>query len=190
LEAFVLLLRQHEVDVLADVRSAPYSRFSPQFNRKSLEQDLPAHGIRYVFFGRELGGRPDDPSCYEAGRVRYQHVAATESFRSGIERVLREADGCHVALMCAEREPLECHRTLLVSPALIERGVRVAHILGDGRVEAHEAAMERLLDIVGLPHQDLFRTRDELVTEALRRQEERVGYVEKTAAIETPGGTR
>ena len=177
LEAFVALLRQHSVTALADVRSAPFSRFNPQFNKEALERGLKAHGIEYLFLGRELGARSDDRSCYENGRVQYARLARTELFRKGIERVARGVNDYSVALMCAEKEPLECHRALLVARALAERGVVVEHILADGRLESHEATMERLLDVVGLPHQDLFRSRDELIAKALVRQEERVAYV-------------
>ena len=190
LDAFVALLRQHGVTALADVRSAPYSRFNPQFNKEALKRSLKAHGIKYVFLGRELGARSDDRSCYENGRVQYARLAQTDLFLSGIERVVRGADDYRVALMCAEKEPLECHRTLLVARALAERGVVVEHILGDGSLESHEATMERLIDVVGLPHQDLFRSRDELIAEALVLQEGRVAYVDKkqpnNAARETP----
>ena len=89
--------------------------------------------------------------------------------------------------MCAEKEPLECHRTLLVARALAEGGIAVEHILPDGRLESHEATMERLLDVVGLPHQDLFRSRDELVAEALVRQEERVAYVDEKLTADAAG---
>jgi uncharacterized protein (DUF488 family) len=183
--AFVDLLRRREVTAVADVRSAPYSRFNPQFNRETLEAELAARGIRYVFLGRELGARSEDPSCYEKGRVQYARLACTELFRSGIDRVVRGAEEYRVALLCAEKEPLECHRTLLVGRALQERGVPVSHILADGRVETHEAAMERLLGLTGLPRSDLFRSREELVAEALARQEERIAWVDEKRAAGT-----
>lgn len=189
LEVFVGLMRQHGVTALADVRSVPYSRFSPQFNREALKKSLTAHGIKYVFLGRELGARSDDRSCYENGRVRYARLARTDLFRGGIERVVRGANDYRVALMCAEKEPLECHRTLLVAHTLDKLGVVVEHILADGRLESHEAAMERLLDVVGLPHQNLFRSRDDLIAEALVRQEERVAYVDKKLAADAARGT-
>ncbi len=189
-EAFMELLRQHGVTALADVRSAPYSRFNPQFNKDALEHSLKSHGINYVFLGRELGARSDDPSCYENGRVQYVRLARTELFRSGLERVMNGSRKHRIALMCAEKEPLECHRTLLVARALAERGVAVDHILADGRLESHEATLARLLDLVGLPHEDLFRARDQLVAEALARQEERVAYVDEKLAAEAAGGTQ
>jgi uncharacterized protein (DUF488 family) len=160
------------------VRSSPHSRFNPQFNKAELGRSLAAVGIRYVFLGRELGARSDDPACYEKGRVQYARLARTATFRKGIERLLKGAAEHRIACMCAEKEPLECHRTLLVARALAAEGVEVAHIHADGRLEPHAAAMERLLDIAGLPRQDLFRSREDLLAEALVRQEERVAYVD------------
>jgi uncharacterized protein (DUF488 family) len=188
LDEFMALLKQHAVTALADVRSAPFSRFNPQFNKDALARDLKANGIKYVFLGRELGARSDDPSCYQNGRVQYGRLARTELFRQGIERVMKGAGEHRIALMCAEKEPLECHRTLLVARALDEQGVEVTHILGDGRLESHRAAMDRLLDVTGLPHEDLFRSRAELIAEALARQEDKVAYVDETVAAEEKGG--
>jgi uncharacterized protein (DUF488 family) len=184
LERFTALLKRHGVTAIADVRSAPYSRFNPHFNRAELERSLKAEGIRYVFLGRELGARSEDPACYDKGRVQYARLARTEAFREGIERLRRGATEHRIACMCAEREPLECHRTLLVARALEAEGLKVAHIHADGRLEAHEAAMERLLDLTGLPRDDLFRPRANLVAEALRRQEEKVAYVDGRLAAE------
>ena len=190
LEAFVALLRQHGVTALADVRSAPFSRFNPQFNKDALEHSLMSYGIKYVFLGRELGARSDDTSCYEKGRVQYGRVARTELFRSGLGRVMTGSREHRIGLMCAENEPLECHRTLLVARALAERGVVVDHILADGRLESHETALARLLDLVGPPHHDLFRTRDQLVAEALARQEARIAYVNEKLVAEAVGDTQ
>lgn len=190
LDAFVALLQKHQVTAVGDVRSAPYSRYNPQFNREDLAQRLAAKHIKYVFLGRELGARSDDAACYENGRVQYARLARTESFGSGLARVIEIARDDRLALMCAEKDPLECHRTLLVARALVDSGVVVHHILADGRLESHEAAMDRLLDVTGLPHQDLFRSNEELVADALARQEQRVAFVtdKQSASIarETP----
>jgi len=190
IEAFVGLLRKHEVTALADVRSAPFSRFNPQFNKEALERSLKADGIKYVFLGRELGARSDDPACYENGRVQYACLAQTAVFQSGLDRVMDGATKYRLALMCAEKEPLECHRTLLVARALDEQGIGVAHILGDGRLEAHRDALHRLLDVTGLPREDLFRSREELIAQALVRQEEKVAYVDEKLAAEASGAVR
>lgn len=181
-EVFVALLRQHGIEALADVRSSPFSRFSPQFKRENLERSLKENGIRYVFLGKELGARTNDRSCYEQGRVQYSRLARTTLFRSGLDRVLQGAARYRVALMCAEKEPLECHRTLLVAKALAERGQTVLHIHADGHLEAHEAAMERLLGLTGLPKEDFFRSKEELLAEAMERQEAKVAYVEEEQA--------
>lgn len=186
LEVFTGLLRRHRVSAVADVRSAPYSRFNPQFNRELLIEALEVEGIRYVFLGRELGGRSDDPACYEDGRIRYDRVAATESFRSGLDRVVDGAARYRIALMCAEKEPLECHRTLLVARALDEQGVDVAHIHADGGLEPHQSAMDRLLDIQKLPHKgDLSGTREDFIGTAIAKQAQRVAYVDDKLAAQT-----
>ena len=182
LETFMTLLRQHQVTALADVRSTPFSRFNPQFNRDTLERELKSHDVQYVFLGRELGARSDDPSCYENGRVQYVRLAQRPSFHQGIARLKAGARDHRIAVMCAEREPLECHRTLLVARALDAEGIEVEHILPDGSLERHSDAMERLLDIVGLPHEDLFRSKVELLEEALARQEGRVAYKDESLA--------
>ncbi len=184
IERFVALLRQHGVTALVDVRSAPYSRFHPQFSRKALEGALRENGIAYVFLGKELGARSQDPSCYENGRVQYGRLAKTSLFRQGVERVKKGINSQRIALMCAEKEPLECHRTLLVSRALEREGVSVAHIHADGHVESHSDAMVRLLGLVGLPATDLFNSQDELIEEACAKQEERVAYVDEHSAHE------
>ena len=181
LEAFVALLRQHGVTAVADVRSAPYSRFNPQFNREPLAEALGSEGVRYVYLGKELGGRSEDPACHEGGRIRYDRVAATQSFRSGLARVVDGATRYRIALMCAEKEPLHCHRTLLVARALDEQGVDVAHIHADGALEPHRAAMDRLLDLRNLPREgDLSGTREEFIDMAIARQAQRAAYVDDT----------
>ena len=174
LEGFVALLLQHGVTALADVRSVPRSRRHPHFNREALAAALETRGIDYVFLGRELGGRPRDPALYEHGRVSYERVLRTEPFRAGIGRVLRGTARHSIALMCAEREPLDCHRTLLVARALDLRGVEIRHIHADGKVERHADAMDRLVEKFNLDAEgDLFRgprSRAELVEEAMARQ--------------------
>ena len=185
LDAFVALLQRHHVTAVADVRSAPYSRFNPQFNRDSFADALDAQGIRYVYLGDSLGGRSGDPACYEDGRIRYDRVATTESFKRGLARVVHGAAKHRIALMCAEKEPLDCHRTLLVARALDERGVDVAHIHAGGGLERHREAMDRLLGILNLPRDDLYRTREELIATAVSRQAERVAYVDDKLAART-----
>ncbi len=178
IEKFVELLRQHRVTAVADVRSVPYSRFQPQFNQNMLKEALREHGIAYVFLGKELGARSEDKTCYKNGRVQYRRLANTEAFRIGIARVRSGREKNRIALMCAEREPLECHRTLLVGRELVGAGIPVIHIHADGHLESHTDTMNRLLKLVKLPEQDLFLSYSELIEAAYAKQEERVAYAE------------
>jgi len=149
-----------------------------------LERTLKTEGICYVFLGRELGARSGDRACYEKGRVQYARLARTEIFRHGLKRLTRGAAEHRIACLCAEKEPLECHRTLLVARALEAEGIEVAHIHGDGRLETQTDAMDRLIDMTGLHRQDLFCSRGELVARALAKQEEQVAYVDAKMAAE------
>ncbi len=178
LEQFLALLSRHGVTAVADVRSAPYSRFCPHFNRDALTATLRESGIRYSYLGCELGGRSDDPSCYERGQVQYERVARTATFREGLTRVVDGAANYRIVLMCAEKEPLECHRTLLVARALMSEGNDVVHILGNGELEAHECTMNRLLEQFNLsPSGDLFQPREELLAHAIALQARRVAFI-------------
>ena len=174
---FIDLLGQHGITALCDVRSKPYSRMNPQFNREELEQALLAHDIAYRFLGKELGARSDDPACYEEGKVQYTRLAQTELFRHGLKRVLSGVkDGFRIALMCAEKEPLECHRTILVARHLAALGVHIEHIHADGHLESHEKALVRLSRTLNLPEDDMFRSREDLVADAYQRQADRIAY--------------
>lgn len=180
-ERFLSLLREHGVTAVADVRSSPYSQFSPQFNRERLRSFLTDHGIGYAFLGRELGARSPDPSCYVGGKVQYALIAQTVPFQEGLARVIAGARNEQVVLMCTERDPLDCHRTILIARQLVELGVEVDHIHGDGRLEPHHDAMARLLDRFGL-QDELFRSHEELVDDALCQQEHRIAYVDAELA--------
>lgn len=182
---FLALLQQHDVEVVSDVRSAPYSGYAPHFNHDALKEMLESRGIGYIFLGGELGGRPSDRSCYDQnGRVQYDRVAETDFFEDGISRLIHRADAGPVALLCTEKEPLDCHRTLLVARRLVEAHVDVQHILGDGKLEDHDTSMDRLLDTLKLPpNGDLFRSRDEVIAEALNIQAHKVAYVERVSPI-------
>jgi uncharacterized protein (DUF488 family) len=175
-EHFIALLRKHGITAICDVRSNPYSRINPQFNRETLKKCLRRWKITYVFLGRELGARSSDPSCYESGRVQYERLAKTQLFREGIERVRKGMKKYRVALMCAEKEPIECHRTILISKHLVAFGINVEHIHADGRLESHSDALSRLARNLDLPEYDMFRSQDELLADLYRRQEERIAY--------------
>lgn len=176
LDQFTSLLSLHAITVLCDVRSTPYSHINPHFNREDLKSSLLATGVRYVFLGRELGARSDDVSCYENGKVRYDRIAQTLPFRKGLKRLQQGATSYRVALMCAEKEPLECHRTILVSRYVTRLGFNVQHILADGSLETHEAAMDRLVKILNLRQGDLFQPLSDIYDAAYRLQEDRIAF--------------
>jgi uncharacterized protein (DUF488 family) len=138
-EAFVKLLADHGVAVLVDVRSAPYSKYAPQFDREVLQRALNAAGIKYLFLGAELGGRPENQAYYDAeGHAVYSRMTTDPAFVAGIERLERGMANYRLALMCGEEDPAHCHRRLLVARILMERGHEVVHIRGDGRVVSDE----------------------------------------------------
>lgn len=183
IEKFIGLLKGQSISAVGDVRSRPYSRMNPQFNREELSESLCAEGMRYVFLGRELGARPDDPKCYRNGQVQFDLLAGTETFRRGIERVKEGAHAFRIALLCAEKEPLDCHRTILVARALVEQKWNVLHILEDGTIDDHELALERLVEKLRIPGEDMFRQRRDVLSDAYGRQGKTIAYREETSDV-------
>ena len=184
------LLRRNGVTAIADVRSQPYSRMNPQFNRESLRDALKAVGIAYAFLGRELGARTTDTCCYVDGKVQYSRLAQTDAFQHGLTRVINGASRYRIALLCAEKDPLTCHRTILVVRHLVARGLRAAHILENGRLEQHDEAINRLLKEVGISERDFFMPRQALIDEAYARRESEIAYVEKPNPTDDSGPER
>ena len=185
IENWISLLKRHRIEAVADVRSVPYSRRQPQFNRENLTDSLKTHGIAYVFLGKELGARTDDPGCYEDGRVKYRLLAETKLFKEGMERVRNGSRHKNIVLMCAEKDPLDCHRTILVGRELVRAGANVAHILADGTVESHGAVMKRLLEQVGSDRQpDLFFTEEQLMDKAYAARERHIAYADEESVRE------
>jgi uncharacterized protein (DUF488 family) len=136
------------VEYLVDVRSAPYSKFKPKFSKRALAAELEGHGIRYVFMGDSLGGKPDDPQARDAsGRVDYERLRLRPAFHAGLESLEAGWEGgCRIALMCSEGKPQECHRTKLVAEELVANGVPVAHIDEKGEIRSHGEIMAMITD--------------------------------------------
>jgi uncharacterized protein (DUF488 family) len=138
-EEFLALLARHAIEVLVDTRSHPYSKYVAHFNREELAAAAAGAGVKYLFLGRELGGRSEGEQFFDdAGHVLYYRVAESPSFLEGIARVEAGSRRYRVALMCSEEDPAVCHRHLLVGRVLAERGARVRHIRADGSVQAYE----------------------------------------------------
>ncbi|MCI0523793.1 MAG: DUF488 domain-containing protein [Acidobacteria bacterium] len=141
INAFIDLLRRYEIAALVDTRSQPYSRYLPHFSREPLRQSLAEAGIAYVYLGKEIGGRPEDPKFYfQSGKVDYDSVAQSPVYLAGIEQLLALASERRVAFMCAEADYKNCHRYWLITRTLIERGVEVRHILHSGAVVGSDKA--------------------------------------------------
>ena len=177
-ERFLELLRRTNVTAIADVRTAPYSRQFPQFNRETLSNELRADQIAYVFLGNELGGRPSDHQFYCDGVADYERMSRTAEFDKGLDRVLEGAKKYRIALMCSERDPLDCHRCLLVGRALAQRGIRVSHILTDGHVVSHPEIEDTLLKLSGRDTDDFFSPRSDQLAAAYRERARRVAFAE------------
>lgn len=182
---FLRILKKVGITAVADVRSTPYSRRFPHFNHDKLKNALSKAGITYAFLGDRLGARPKDRSCYLDGKADYDLISKTEAFKEGIDSIQERVSEFRMALMCAEREPLDCHRTILVSRRLQEKGVAVKHILADGTVEPNDITEKRLLRLMKMETGDLFASlddRDGQLTEAYRKRGDEIAYREEGAA--------
>src|ERR1700722_20994900 len=181
-ERFLALLRDAGADAIADVRSTPLSRRFPWFSGKKLAATLAQHGMAYLAYGDALGGRPRDAALYRDGVADYEAMACSPDFQIGLDHLLADAERTRGYLMCAEREPLDCNRCLLVARALAARGLAIGHILHDGAIEPHAATEQRLLQLDG-EHNDLFATgQDERLAAAYRRRARAVAYRVKVGA--------
>lgn len=205
IETFIELLHQHQVTALADVRSSPYSRRFPQFNQSALKTALKTANIAYVPLGDNLGARPRDRDCYINGMARYDLIAATEAFKIGLNRLIQGSEKYQISLMCAEQDPIVCHRAILICPYLKNAGLEIYHIHKNGDLESNEDLENRVLKQNNLyklsklsadlqshvkqlslfdlqPIQTLEKplSRAELVEKAYQLQSEKVAYTETT----------
>lgn len=192
IDVFICLLKQHGITAIADVRSYPYSRFLKQFNRENLQQILAQEGIHYVFLGKELGARPNNPECYVDGKAVYEKIARTEGFYKGIQRLLKGLEKYRISLMCAEKDPITCHRAILVCQHLRCFDISINHILKNGDLQDHKSLEEKLLFKHGFKQfseapqvqlslfpQNTLLSREECLKEAYKLQGDEIAYVEK-----------
>jgi uncharacterized protein (DUF488 family) len=175
-ERFVSLLQMNDITAVADVRSAPYSRYTPQFNKESLGKALGANRIAYVFLGNYLGARPNDPLCYRNGTIDFARLCQMDYFQEGLERLRAGAKRFNLAIMCSEKDPIECHRMILVCRHLRAADTAIKHILENGALEDNQAAEQRLMAHLKMAPADLFMSSDELAEEAYDKQGARIAY--------------
>jgi uncharacterized protein (DUF488 family) len=183
-EQFLSLIRSAGVTAIADVRSAPYSRHFPHFNREALRDELKADGVAYVFLGDELGGRPKESAYFCEGVADYEKMATAPAFASGIKRVKEGVEKYRIALMCSEHSPLDCHRCLLVGRALHEQGISVGHITTAGTVRGQTEIEDDLRTMAGdvQDQVDFFVSPSDRLAEAYRLRSRRVAYAEAPMA--------
>lgn len=175
---FIDLLKRHKINIIVDVRSVPYSRYCTQFNKKNLSAALQEANIHYIFLGKELGARPDDPACYEGGSVNFKWILKRNEFKDGLHRLLEGVGKYRVAMMCSEKEPLDCHRTILLCRMLRKCNIGIKHILEDGRVEDHNDTERRLVKILKI-EPILFeaeKTESDLIEQAYDQQSRNISH--------------
>lgn len=176
IEEFLALLRENSVTAIADVRSEPYSKSRPEYGQDLLREGLRPAGISYAFLGRELGARTLDEGCYVGGRVQYDLLAITRTFQEGLDRVEKGRSDHRIALMCAEGDPLTCHRCILVGRHLRARGIPVRHILENGLVEEHDLTAQRLVQLLRIPDLCTSRRGEDYLAMAYKIQGERIAF--------------
>lgn len=186
---FLSLLTTHGVTAIVDVRSSPYSKYVPHFSKDNLQHILRDAGIEYIFLGRELGARREEESCYVANQARYDGIAMLPIFRAALDQVIAESQVRAIALMCAEGDPLNCHRTMLVCRELLRLcpSLPIAHILPDGSCEPHADTLNRLVAHLKLGP-ELFGelgSREGLVERACDIQAEGIAYA-RAAPVRLP----
>jgi uncharacterized protein (DUF488 family) len=177
LEEFLALLHRHGITAVADVRSQPYGRLE-HFHRENLSADLQAAGIQYVFLGQQLGARREEQECYEDGTAVYERIGKLPAFRGGLLRLCRGAEKHRLAIMCAEKEPLDCHRTILICRHLRDCGFAIMHVLADGNLEEHTSTEKRLVRQMGITR-TLFEpdlSEEEMIERAYEERGHEIAY--------------
>ncbi len=175
IENFIKLLEKNGINYIADVRSSPYSKYSPQFNREALKSELEKKGIKYVFMGNELGARRVESEVIEPnGKVNFEKVRKLDSFKNGIMRLKTDIEkGFKIAVMCSEKDPFECHRFSLVCYSLQKEGLKIGHILEDGSILENAELEKRFLSKVP----DLFRTKEQEIEDGYKLIENKIAFV-------------
>jgi uncharacterized protein (DUF488 family) len=180
---FINLLLANKIELLVDVRSAPYSKLYPHFNRNPLEVSLTKNSIKYIFLGDSVGGRSNNIKDYSKGRVVYKKIAEKKEYISSINTIIQNSSKYKIVLMCSEKEPLECHRTLLISRSIEAHMVKILHIHRDGQIESQSEGIQRLLKIWKLDSPNLFGEDAERIDEAFTKQESKYAYFDENKIV-------
>lgn len=185
---FISQLKFLEVTALVDVRSVPFSGTFREYNQNSLADELKKHNIHYIHLGDELGPRSTNPSHYNSSnQVQFDRLCESPLFKSGMDRIKSGLDrGYNIAMMCAEKDPGTCHRSLLISEAFLDQMIiEVQHICFNGEIEPHKALQERIAELNKIPLNDMFRSRDECIQQAIAIQSDKYAYKKPIESIVT-----
>jgi uncharacterized protein (DUF488 family) len=182
IESFIAALDKFNITAIADVRSQPYSKFKPEFNKENLQKALISNGIEYVFLGDNMGARIKAAECYKNGQVDYNLISQHPLFQTGINRLLKGMEKYSIALMCAEKDPINCHRTILICKHLKIYKIQIYHILDAHTLEKHPETESRLMKLFNLDQPDIFMKDSERLEEAYSRQEEKIAYIAENEA--------
>ena len=184
-EDFLKLLKQHEITYLLDVRSTPFSQYTSQYNKDVISEFLQKSGITYCHMGKFFGARPEDKSLYtKENYLDFEKMRASELFKKGFDNVMKGlADGNNIVLMCTEKDPMDCHRAIMVARGFELQGIDANHILPDGKLQTQKELDARLLDrYFADRHQMSFLSNiseipeEELLVEAYRKRNAEIGY--------------
>jgi len=187
IESFINTLKKFNITAIADVRSLPYSKFKPEFNRENLKQALINNGIEYVFLGNNIGARIEAPECYKNKKADYHLISKHPLFQKGVCRILKGMKKYSIAIMCAEKDPINCHRTILICKHLKNDNIKIIHIIDSNTTENHTETELRLMKLYQLDQPDLFINDSERLEEAYNRQWGKIAYVAETKADYTSG---
>jgi uncharacterized protein (DUF488 family) len=176
IEAFIRALKINNIEVIADVRSIPKSSYKPEFSKDYLEKRLKDNDIKYVFLGDNCGARINDPACYIDGQVKYDKIKETVIFKHGLERILNGLNKYSISLLCAEKDPIFCHRDILVCRNLKPYGVNIQHVISEKTVELNLETENRLLKQFKLDTDDFFRSYEDRLNLAYDKQGNKIAY--------------
>jgi uncharacterized protein (DUF488 family) len=180
---FLFILKKNKINVVVDVRSAPYSSFKPDFNRERLKLLLNEHKLHYLFLGEYCGARTEDSKCYINNKVDYGLLSKSHNFQLGLRRIKNGIQKYRIALMCAENDPITCHRNILICKNLKSPQLEIKHIIAPDLTELNEKTEERLLNLFYNQQNELFSNRDDLIEEAYYIQGKLIAYTKKDKVV-------
>jgi len=179
IDEFIQLLKQYNIQIVCDVRSHPYSKFVPHFNAEALRNALLQHNIKYLYLGKELGPRSTNPNHYIDGKVSYQLLEQSSQFQNGLQRLTKGIEQFTIALLCSEKDPINCHRAILICKNL-PHDISIYHILSDSSLESHQDLEQRLVVTHFKDTATLFNNYQELLQQAYLLQANKLAYSAQT----------